>query len=443
MSTFYWISALLTLFLAVNRSYAVPPEGLEHLVVPAKHDYGSLEITDFSAQLLTGNLRSLAENLRVLNKAVGHAAIATFEWSNDNAGRATALAAIRAARRGVRVVVLVDGLVLRNPERLRLMQAMRREGVEIYEFHPIFRSGLKAFKRMHEKAVYAIMPDGRVVMILGGRNKGDHYLVEEGTFDVDVRITIDRAQGEKLYIKQFDALLRSGATFKWDGYKGYSDLDHEKELLKMMEADDFIYDLIKTGLHRSASHPEVPVKWGLFVRNRGGKPTLTRTIEAAIAGAKKSVMLANAYFIPEPRLEKVLAQKLAEEVQIAAFTNSFQSTHHTNVVRLMETAVDTLMPAGLALFLRKEGELHAKTTKVDGRVLIVGAANLDGRSEHSDTQNGLVLDSRELAGQFDTEVSNQLVRGEYNHIDGRIPGFRPMDRCMRLLLGLGPIRKAF
>ena len=45
------------------------------------------------------------------------------------------------------------------------------------------------------------------------------------------------------------------------------------------------------------------------------------------------------------------------------------------------------------------GSLHAKTIVLDGRAVFVGSFNLDLRSARSDTQNGIVIHSPELAKQ--------------------------------------------
>jgi len=50
-------------------------------------------------------------------------------------------------------------------------------------------------------------------------------------------------------------------------------------------------------------------------------------------------------------------------------------------------------------FRSSSGRLHAKLAVIDGQRLFIGSMNMDGRSERHNTELGLVIDSRELAGE--------------------------------------------
>jgi putative cardiolipin synthase len=184
------------------------------------------------------------------------------------------------------------------------------------------------------------------------------------------------------------------------------------------------------------------VGWGLFVRNDGTRPTNTQVIEAAIRNAHESVVMANAYFIPDEEQEKMMEAKLLEGVDFITYTNSRKSTRHSNVVRLMEGAIRRLLAARMPLMQRIRGEVHAKAKSVDHRVMAVTSNNLDGRSRDLDTQNGIFMDSPELAGEFNDDLKRQVVAGEYELIEHpTVPGSGPISWCARLLLS--PLKGMF
>ena len=367
----------------------------------------TVELKDFTARLVPDNEQALAENLDMLEHAVSRAGIATFQWHNDDAGRAVAWAAIDAARRGVDVGVYVDSLQIRPRDRA-LLATMAGEGVKVRHFRPPGLALLQMHKRLHDKAVWTDTADGRVQVLLGGRNKGDYYLHGTDVFDVDVRLTVDRASGEKIWRRQFEVFRRVPSAAVWE-FKSWRRFRHRTWLATLKAS----YDKVRAKPPEDPGLPEVAVGWGAFARNGGRRATATRLIEAVLASAKERVVIANAYFIPSKRVRRLLHDLLASGVQVEVYSNSATSTPHTNVIPLMRRAALRLRRAGMSLFTRLRGELHAKAATADGRFLAIGSTNLDPRSEKFDSQNGVVLDSPELARQFETVIGEQVLRRHY------------------------------
>jgi phosphatidylserine/phosphatidylglycerophosphate/cardiolipin synthase-like enzyme len=400
-----------------------------------------LDLRDFKAKLITENLRALHEQLWMLDGAVGRAAMISLQWDADYSGRAISLAAIRAARRGVRVQIIIDAAHIRNSKQARLLAAMAHEGVEVYLFRPVIKAPLRANQRIHDKAIWVRHRDGKIYFKLGGRNKTDHFLLDPTTFDVDLLLVLDELQGQLVFDQQFAPefqdkdLVRIGPEYIG---KFWGAQLHE-ELREMEIADDFVRHLKP----RKKDSVEVDVSHAVFARNRNGKATATHLIETLFRSAKKVINAANAYLIPDRELRDTLSDRLKNKVRMRFFSNSKTSTPHSMVPRLMEPAVDGLIDQGLELFLRNEGEVHAKAAEVDGQVFVVSSINIDPRSEFSDSQNALIVDSPVLAMQFREVLDEQIGGGEYassNETD-HFKGIRFGDRCLRLLLR--PVRRFF
>ena len=65
----------------------------------------------------------------------------------------------------------------------------------------------------------------------------------------------------------------------------------------------------------------------------------------------------------------------------------------------------------IGLFGSSRASLHAKALVVDGRLLMVGTLNLDPRSLLSNTEMGVVIDSRTLSGQIQRLFDQSVAPG--------------------------------
>ena len=62
---------------------------------------------------------------------------------------------------------------------------------------------------------------------------------------------------------------------------------------------------------------------------------------------------------------------------------------------------------------RSQARLHAKAAAIDGRTLFIGSMNLDPRSERTNTDVGLVIESHELAQTVRGLARDALASGAY------------------------------
>lgn len=422
----------------ISQALALPPEGLGHIVSEVPHDPDRLELEHIKAQFIAGNTRSLHASVRLLDNAIERAAGVTFLLDESVAGRAYAMAAIRAARRGVHVIQVIDAVSLVSPACRKILAAMRREGVKVYVFNEFKTPGVDLFRRVHEKQIWAKTGANRVQTLSGGRNKTDHYHLSDETFDLDVKVTLDAHQGEQVYERQFEALFNEEGLKEWDGLGSYSDSDHGHQLRAMEDAAETAEGLFQNEMQREREYKEVDVNWAMFMRNRGQTRTVTKTVEAAFAHAQSNIVFANAYFIPSDKLKRILLDRLSARVSVHGFTNSEESTPHTNVVRLMNREIPDLLYRGMELNVHLGGEVHGKASSVDGRILFVNSANFDYLSGTRINENGWVFDSPELVEQYHKELRSQVAGGrfiDYSQSRQFRSAFQSViDRCAALLL---------
>jgi cardiolipin synthase len=134
----------------------------------------------------------------------------------------------------------------------------------------------------------------------------------------------------------------------------------------------------------------------------------------SIAAARKSVLIANPYFVPDPAALDTLidARKRGVDVRImvAGRRDSNWLSRH-NAVRLY----GRLLEAGVTILEYETTLLHHKTMVVDGVWSSIGTTNFDSRSfAHNEENNVCVYDrrvARRLTALFD-EDEQQCVRIE-------------------------------
>ena len=114
------------------------------------------------------------------------------------------------------------------------------------------------------------------------------------------------------------------------------------------------------------------------------------TFISAIRSAETSILLANAYFDPDPQLLSTLADAARRGVDVQLLLPSVSDSWL--VIAAGRRHYGDLLEAGVKIYERRGALLHSKTTVVDGVWSAVGSTNLDWRSFlHNDEINAIVL----------------------------------------------------
>ena len=162
-------------------------------------------------------------------------------------------------------------------------------------------------------------------------------------------------------------------------------------------------------------------------------PTVTDRTLALFADAHDEVIIASPYFIPGERGMALIraAGATDENGRVTLITNSFGATDEPlafrsyaryrldmlrDGVRIYEISPSLSQRSGkLPNFKlrRSQARLHAKAAVIDGRTLFIGSMNLDPRSERTNTEVGLVIDSPQLAQTVRGLARDALASGAY------------------------------
>lgn len=277
-------------------------------------------------RLLDGGAEAFPAMLAAIDGAREAVLLEVYAFALDRVGHRFVEALAAAARRGVRVRVVIDGWGS-TPHAHGVAQRLEGAGCEVEIFNRMLFALLGRWRRNHRK-VLAV--DGEVAFV-GGINVGDAYGVP----------------GEPAGEAWADLMLEvRGPTAEW---------------------------LLRRGRRERGHSPAGPLR--VWLSGLGGGRRLRRRYLKAIGGARVRVLMAHAYFMPDRRLVRSITAAARRGVRVRLVLPSRSD------VALMRPAARRLyrrlLDAGVEVREWQGAMLHAKVAVVDGLRLLLGSFNLD------------------------------------------------------------------
>lgn len=279
-----------------------------------------------------------------------------YAWHDDDTGRELRALFQAAQARGVEVRLVVDQVGswgARGP----LAQA----GLDLHFFHPIgWRLPWRMWhRRNHRKLVIA---DGQRAVV-GSANWGDAY----------------NCHLNKACYRDLGVLLQGPVV------------PHlEADFLKAWRragGRDFPALPAQAPAPLSGTFKGVEVQ--LVSSLGGGGRILRRHLQAWLRQVRHRVLIANAYFIPDPRLLRQLTRAARRGVDVQVLVPG--SSDHPFVQAASRATFAPLLRAGVRVWERQEAMLHAKVAVLDEELVVLGSANLDSRSFRHNLELNLVI----------------------------------------------------
>ncbi|WDF95016.1 phospholipase D family protein [Aeromonas dhakensis] len=324
-----------------------------------------------------------------------------YSWEEDSSGKLLLSELLHAAKRGVRVQLLIDDLYAGDNRFLEMVA--HQPGIEVRLFNPfwlrgwrpltLLLEGLLSFRRinhrMHNKL---LLVDGSQAVI-GGRNIGDRYFGLGGApqfVDLDLACRGPLCQRVE---QGFDQFWRS----RWS-HPIRRLLRRPLQRAEVQVVNDFLLTLNEPqiaavyDLPASLFDPEpIPLRWHAgraevwFDRPGKGlvsRPTTMRLLWRKLADNQGTLRLVTPYLILTRGLRRRLRQQRQAGVTIDILTNSLASTDVPLVYGAYRRHRPWLIRQGIALS-ELEGtslSLHAKLILVGEEEALLGSFNLDPRS---------------------------------------------------------------
>ncbi|MBU4260983.1 MAG: cardiolipin synthase ClsB [Proteobacteria bacterium] len=291
--------------------------------------------------------------------------LATYIYENDATGQRIADALIRAARRGVKVYVLIDGYGSKDLPR-SMLDRLRMAGVKTLIFRPrispwTFRR--KRLRRMHRKIVVV----DREIAFVGGINIIDD---REATAGMASRYDYAVAVEGPLV----DAIRLSA-----------------QRLWSMVAWSSFRKGMVRTGSLPRSTFTGGAMSAAFLLRDNFHH---RRDIEAAylraIKQAESEIILANAYFLPGHDFRHALINAARRGVRVVLL---LQGKVEYLLEHLASRALyGNLLDAGVEIYEYPKGFLHAKVAVIDGHWATVGSSNIDPFSLLLSREANVVVD---------------------------------------------------
>lgn len=345
-----------------------------------------------SAEFLTGNhltlLNSGADFFPALISAIDDAQqevhLESYIFEDDSTGRAVASALAAAARRGVKVRILVDGFGTPLFAKT-LMPPLTEAGVMVLVYRPdIARLKLRRhrLRRLHRKLAVI---DGKIAFI-GGINIIDDLNTPDQSpprYDYAVRV-----EGP-LLMPIRHAVYRLWEVVTWAGLKHRYRIAHRA-----------IPDSPPCGEQTAAFLVRDNIRHRRDIENAYLK---------AIANARESILIANAYFLPGRRFQRALRTAVKRGVTVSLLLQGrieYRLLHYAT-----QALYGRLLGYGIRIFEYHHSLLHAKVAVIDEQWATVGSSNIDPFSLLLAKEANIVVLNKKFSSELRLSLEKAMHEG--------------------------------
>ncbi len=366
-------------------------------------------ITTF--QLLEGSKELFPAMVASINNAKHSVQMETYIFDLTGSGTSIASALEEAAKRDVRVHVMVDGFGTPTlPD--EWVQRFKTAGVQLIIYEPIVTLGIflpSQWRRLHRKLCVI---DNEVaycggINVLDDLHDPSYGKLAEPRLDFSVRV--------------------SGAIAK--------DIQHATHSLweRLSEDKPLAVKRVKKvmkGLPQALKHrhwlPQThagQVLAALVLRdNITNRGQIERAYLKAIGDARKDIIIANAYFVPGAKLRRALIMAAKRGVKVQLLLQGkyeyFMQYHAARPI------YSPLLAVGIEIYEYDKSYLHAKVAVIDGIWATVGSSNLDPLSLLLAREANIVMQDAVFAQSLRQRLQTAMVK-EGKKVDANLIENRP------------------
>ncbi len=303
----------------------------------------------------------------------------TYIFANDATGQRIADALKRAATRGIKVYVLIDGFGSKDLPQ-SMLDRLRTDGVKTFIFRPKISPWTfqrQRLRRMHRKIVVV----DREIAFIGGIN-----IIDDKRSEGDMSSRYDYAvavEGPVVDVIRLSA-QRLWSWVAWGSLRKGMVHDEQPPVSTFIGGSTRAAFLMRDNFHHR------------------------RDIEAAylqaIRQSKSEIILANAYFVPGLDFRHALIDAAARGVRVVLLLQGkveYILQHYAT-----RALYGNFLDAGIEVYEYRKSFLHAKVAVIDGHWATVGSSNIDPFSLLLSLEANLVVDDQ----AFGATLSQSLKR---------------------------------
>ncbi|UAY51559.1 phospholipase D-like domain-containing protein [Ferruginibacter albus] len=317
---------------------------------------------DNKIKLIHGGKEYFDTLLTLFDKAAFSIHLQTYIFEEDETGRLVADALIKAATKGIKVFVLVDGYASQGLSK-HFVQQLKQSGIFFRWFEPVLRSRHFYFgRRLHHKVVVA---DGYYSLV-GGINISNRYndMPNENAW-MDWALYSEGEVNKKLY-QVCRALWNKSGWGKKRNFPSVSTIDTstENECLVAIRRNDWVR----------------------------GKNEITKSYVRTIREAQSNVIIMSSYFLPGRLIKRSLALAAKRKVKVVVIATGKSDV--TLAKHAERHIYRWLLKNGIELYEYRSNILHSKLSVCDGEWITVGSYNVNNISAYASVELNMdVLDS--------------------------------------------------
>lgn len=337
-----------------------------------------------TVSLVHGGAEFFSTLVQLIDRATVSCHLQTYIFATDKTGSQVVDALINAARRGVKVYLLIDGYASQGISK-EFIQNLESEGVHFCWYEPLFRSKRFYFgRRLHQKVVVI---DGLEALV-GGINIADRYNDIDG-----IKAWLDYAvhiKGES--VAELERLCCSIWNFS---------SDHK----------------VIPGLAAETAYDTLPEQQRCTIRVRRNdwvrrKRQIWKSYFELLNQSAEHVTIMCSYFLPGLIFRRQMAKAVKRGVRMQII---MAGQSDVMVAKYAERYLyKWLLKNNIEIYEYQKNVLHAKVAVKDGKWMTIGSYNVNSISTYAsielniDIRNRLF--ARNMQQELDQVIANDCIR---------------------------------
>lgn len=337
-----------------------------------------MDISQYNeALLIYDGQKMFDEIIKEISTAKEHIHIEFFILRNDNIGQKFKDLLIEKAKEGVEVRIIYDGLGSRGLKR-NYRKDLQNAGVDIKPYDNIWQSIIKGKLnyRNHRKIVIV---DGKVGFT-GGINIGDEYLSRDDSIGNWKDILI-KVHGEAVNDMQKVFLG------DWHYVSGEKLEDNNKYFYEFDRKNILPIQIVSGGYSTNMNE-------------------IQNSFYSIVTSAKESLYIVTPYFVPSYTIMKAIQDAALSGVDVKIILP--KKPDYFLVGWVNSSFFDELLKNKIKIYLYEDGFLHAKIFIADDKLVSVGSANLNMRSQYLDYEMNAVLFNKNHTDMMINEIYKDI-----------------------------------
>lgn len=308
---------------------------------------------------------------KIISEAQDSIHFHTYIFDEDATGRHVAAQLLRAAKRGVKVYLLVDAYASGKLS-VKFTKELHQYGIEIRRFSPLHFWKLETGRRLHHKITVV----DKKYALIGGINIADKY----------------KGVKEKEWL-DYAVLLQGNIV--WDAYLLCYQLWNKKLYKPRFKKPS---DLIP---HPSGMYAQL-AQHDFFRR----KKHISESYVKAIKSAQSEIVMVSSYFLPGRKMLNTLLKSADRGVKIQLILG--QQSDVPIAQKATYFLYRKLLEHGVEIYEYRPSIVHAKVMIVDSKWCTIGSYNLNYISEFNSIELNVNIADALFALNFKSDLSKMI-----------------------------------